>query len=215
MLSRSDVVRRIEASGLVAIVRAADEEQALRTAAACLEGGVTVLEVTFTVPRAAAAIERLSAEFAGGEVIIGAGTVLDPETARVAILAGARFMVSPYLNPEVVRLANRYDIACLPGAQTVGEVIACMEAGAELVKAFPGEVLGPAFVKAVRGPLPYAKLVPTGGVALDNVGQWVKAGAAALGVGGNLTAGARTADYAKVTAVARQFVEAVEAARAS
>ena len=207
------MVCRIEECGLVAIVRASSEDQALRTAAACLDGGVTVLEVTFTVPRAASAIERLAHEYSGGEVVIGAGTVLDPETARIAILSGAQFLVSPYLSPDVMKLANRYDVACLPGAQTVGEVAACMECGAHLVKVFPGEVLGPAFVKAVRGPLPYAKLVPTGGVALDNVAQWIQAGAVALGVGGSLTAGARSGDYAAVTSIAREFVDRVKTAR--
>jgi 2-dehydro-3-deoxyphosphogluconate aldolase/(4S)-4-hydroxy-2-oxoglutarate aldolase len=159
-------------------------------------------------------IERLAETYADGGMRIGAGTVLDPETARTAILAGADFVVAPCLNPEVVRLCKRYDVLAMPGAMTVREIVECLEAGADLIKVFPGEVLGPRFIKAVRGPLPQARLVPTGGVALDNVGEWIRAGCVAVGVGGNLTAGARTGDYASVSAMARQLVERIHAARA-
>jgi 2-dehydro-3-deoxyphosphogluconate aldolase/(4S)-4-hydroxy-2-oxoglutarate aldolase len=170
------------------------------------------LEITFTVPGASGAIEHL-AKTKSGQILLGAGTVLDPETARIAILAGAQFVVSPALNPETARLCNRYQVPYMPGAGTIREVVEAMECGADIVKIFPGEVLGPAFVKAVRGPLPQASLMPTGGVSLENVADWIKAGAVAVGVGGNLTAGAKTGDFASITQLARRFVEKIKEAR--
>lgn len=214
-MANTRVIEKMTESGLVAVVRADGEEQAVKIAAACARGGCTALEITYTVPGATKVIERLAAEFGkSGEILIGAGTVLDPETARAAILAGAQFVVSPCLNVEVVRLCNRYDIPCTPGVMTIKEVVEALDAGAPLLKAFPGEVLGPNFIKAVRGPIPHAKLIPTGGVALDNVDKWIKAGCVAVGVGGNLTAGAKTGDYDAVTETARLFVEKIAEARA-
>ncbi len=207
-----EVLRRIMASGLVAVIRAESPEQAAHIADACALGGVAALEITFTVPGAAGVIEHL-AKKCSHDILLGAGTVLDPETARIAILAGAQFIVSPALNPETARLCNRYQIPYMPGAATIREVIEAMECGAEIVKVFPGEILGPAFVKAVKGPLPQAHLMPTGGVSLENVAQWIKAGSVALGVGGNLTAGAKSGDYASITKLARQFVEKIKEAR--
>jgi 2-dehydro-3-deoxyphosphogluconate aldolase/(4S)-4-hydroxy-2-oxoglutarate aldolase len=159
-------------------------------------------------------IAELAKVYAKGEVIIGAGTVLDPETARAAILAGAQYIVSPCLNEDVVKLCLRYQVACMPGAMTIREVVACMEAGADIVKVFPGELFGPKFIKAVKGPIPQAKMMPTGGVALDNVAEWVKAGCVAVGVGGSLTAGAKTGDYASVARIGAEFVAKVKQARA-
>jgi 2-dehydro-3-deoxyphosphogluconate aldolase/(4S)-4-hydroxy-2-oxoglutarate aldolase len=165
------------------------------------------------VPGAAGVIEHL-AKRRSAEILLGAGTVLDPETARIAILAGGQFVVSPALNPETARLCNRYQVPYMPGASTIREVIEAMECGADIVKVFPGEILGPAFVKAVKGPLPQAQLMPTGGVSLENVAQWIHAGSVAIGVGGNLTAGAKTGDFASITHIARQFVEKIQEARA-
>lgn len=213
-MDKAAVVGRIETAGLIAVVRAETDQAAFQIADACRQGGAAAVEITFTVPGAARVIESLASAFREGEILIGAGTVLDPETARAAILAGATFVVSPILSRDVVRLCNRYGVACMPGAMTVREVVEALECGADLVKAFPGEVLGPAFIKAVRGPLPQARLVPTGGVALDNVADWIKAGSIAVGVGGSLTAGARTGDFDAVTSMTRRFVEAIAAARA-
>jgi 2-dehydro-3-deoxyphosphogluconate aldolase / (4S)-4-hydroxy-2-oxoglutarate aldolase len=145
---------------------------------------------------------------------LGAGTVLDPETARIAILEGATYVVSPSLNLDTVRLCHRYRVACMPGVMTVTEVVAALESGAEIIKVFPGELAGPGFLKSVRGPLPQACLMPTGGVSVDNVAEWIAAGAVAVGAGSQLTAGAKTGDYEKITRTARQFVDAVKAARA-
>ena len=212
-IAKIEVLSKIMASGLVAVIRADNPEQAAHIADACALGGVAALEITFTVPGAAGVIEHL-AKKCSHDILLGAGTVLDPETARIAILAGAQFVVSPALNPETARLCNRYQIPYMPGAATICEVIEAMECGAEIVKVFPGEILGPPFVKAVKGPLPQAHLMPTGGVSLENVGQWINAGSVAIGVGGNLTAGAKTGDYASITKLARQFVEKIKEARA-
>lgn len=211
--AKIEVLHKIVTSGLVAVIRAENPDQAARIADACSLGGIAALEITFTVPGAAGVIEHL-AKKCSKEILLGAGTVLDPETARLAILAGAHFVVSPALNPETARLCNRYQVPYMPGAATIGEVIAGMEYGADIVKVFPGETLGPAFVKAVRGPLPQAQLMPTGGVTVENVAQWIHAGSVAIGVGGNLTAGAKTGDFASITHMAQQFVEKIKEARA-
>lgn len=140
-------------------------------------------------------------------------TVMDPETARMAILSGAQYVVSPYFNGDTVRLCNRYRVACMPGAMSIAEVVAGMEAGADIIKVFPGELFGPKILKSIHGPIPQAELMPTGGVSLDNVAEWIAAGAVAVGAGGSLTAGAKTGDYGKITETARQFVEKIRAAR--
>jgi 2-dehydro-3-deoxyphosphogluconate aldolase/(4S)-4-hydroxy-2-oxoglutarate aldolase len=212
--TKHKVVSRIIESGLVAVVRAESTEQAARIAAACAEGGAAAVEITFTVPGAANVISDLAKQFGNNEILIGAGTVLDSETARIAILSGAQFVVSPAVDSEAARLCNRYQIAYMPGAATTREVIEGMECGADIVKVFPGETLGPSFVKAVRGPLPQALLMPTGGVDVHNVSDWIKAGCVAVGVGGYLTAGAKTGDFKSITSLARQFIEKVRSARA-
>lgn len=211
-IAKIEVLGKITESGLVAVIRAENGEQAARIAEACAAGGVAALEITYTVPGATKVIEHLAKEFAG-KILVGAGTVLDPETARIAILAGAQFVVSPALNAETARLCNRYQVPYMPGAGTIGEVVAAMESGADIVKVFPGEILGPAFVKAVKGPLPQASLMPTGGVTLENAGEWIRAGAVAVGVGGTLTAAAKHGDFTAITKVARHFVEAIREAR--
>jgi 2-dehydro-3-deoxyphosphogluconate aldolase / (4S)-4-hydroxy-2-oxoglutarate aldolase len=211
-MTKIDVLGKIIATGLVAVIRAEDPDQATRIAEACGLGNVAALEITFTVPGATAVIEHL-AKKSYGQILLGAGTVLDSETARIAILAGAQFIVSPALNPETARLCNRYQVPYMPGAATIREVIEAMECGADIVKIFPGEILGPAFVKAAKAPLPQANLMPTGGVTLENVADWIKAGSSAVGVGGNLTAGAKSGDFASITRLAQQFVERIKQAR--
>ena len=197
----------------MAVVRAESAEQAKKIADACLQGGVVAIELTFTVPGAAEVIREVAIACPSDDIIIGAGTVLDPETARIAILAGAQYVVSPHLNVDTVKLCNRYQVPCMPGAGTTREIIEAMEAGADIIKVFPGDTLGPSFVKAVRGPLPQASLMPTGGVSLDNVGDWIKAGSVAVGVGGDLTAGAKKGDYVSITARAKEFMMKIREAR--
>jgi 2-dehydro-3-deoxyphosphogluconate aldolase/(4S)-4-hydroxy-2-oxoglutarate aldolase len=206
-----DTLQKIVGPGLVAVIRASSAEQAARIAHACVDGGIQALEVTFTVPNAAAAIAELMKRYPPTQVAIGAGTVLDPETARTAILAGAQFVVSPSSDAATARLCRRYQVAYLPGAGTAGEIIRALEDGADIVKVFPGEVLGPAFVKAVRGPLPHAPLMPTGGVSVETAEQWIRAGCVALGVGGELTKG--DADNNTISSRARQLLAAIRKAR--
>lgn len=207
------VMQRIIDCGIVAVVRAENPEQALKIAESVKAGGVEAIEITLTVPGALEVIRELAATYRQGEVIIGAGTVLDATTARLAILAGAEFLVSPSLDVEMVKTCNRYQKVCMAGAMSVREVVEVMEAGSDFVKLFPGSAFGPEMVKAIKGPLPYAPIVPTGGVGLANVAQWIKAGCEAVGVGGELTKGAKTGDYGLVEETARQFVAAIKAAR--
>jgi len=204
---------RIVDSGLVAVVRAESPEQASRIADACAQAGVAAIEITFTVPDPASVIAELTRRYPKGEMLIGAGTVLDPETAAAAVAAGAQFVVAPCLNLEVARFCNRRQIPYMPGAGTVKEIVEAMECGAEIIKVFPGETLGPQFVKAVRGPLPHALLMPTGGVTLENVQDWLRAGCVAVGVGSSLCAGAKSSDYQAITDLARQFIAKIRDAR--
>jgi 2-dehydro-3-deoxyphosphogluconate aldolase/(4S)-4-hydroxy-2-oxoglutarate aldolase len=208
-----EALSKIAEAGLVAVVRAVSADSAARIAEACLEGGVSALEITFTVPGAHEVIAALTKRFAQTQVLIGAGSVLDAETARIGILEGARFVVSPSLHNGCAELCHRYQVPYMPGAATPGEVVRALEAGADIVKVFPGETLGPAFVKAVLAPLPHAPLMPTGGVSLQNAADWIRAGSVALGVGGSLTAGAAAGDYAAITNVARQFLARIKEAR--
>ena len=212
-LAKLHVLSTITGSGLVAIVRTDDSNQASRIVDACAEGGAAAIEITFTVPGATAVIEDLAKRYQAKQISLGAGTVLDPETARIAILAGAQFVVSPSLNVDTARLCNRYQIPYLPGASTIREIVEAMESGADIIKIFPGETLGPAFVKAAKAPLPQASLMPTGGVSIDNAAEWIKAGSVALGVGGNLTAGAKTGDFKSIADLARRFISAIAEAR--
>src|SRR5215470_10855869 len=208
-----ETLSNITKTGLVAVVRAASAEDAERIARACMEGGVAAIEITFTVPGALEVISGLSKRFPKERLLIGAGTVLDEETARIAILAGAQFIVSPSLSAQTAQLCRRYQVPYMPGAGTAAEVLRALEEGADIVKVFPGEILGPLFVKAILGPLPHAPLMPTGGVALDNAADWIRAGCVALGAGSNLTEGAKTGDYGRITETARQFLAKINEAR--
>lgn len=214
-MNKFETMEKLLESGIVAIVRTETAEKAKKTVDAIVAGGIKTIEVTMSVPGALDIIKEMSAECKKDGVILGAGSVLDPETARAAILAGAEFIVSPNLNKEVVRLCNRYQIPSMPGVMSVNEAIEAMELGADIIKVFPAELFGPKVVKAFRAPLPQAPLMPTGGVSLDNVEEWFKAGAVALGVGGSLSKGAKTDDYELVTNTAKAFVEKIKAARAS
>lgn len=212
-MKKEQVLSKIKEAGIVAVVRAESSDQAKRIADACIEGGVAAIELTFTVPRAHRVIEELAATYTKGEIILGAGTVLDPETARIAILSGAEYVVSPCLNPDMVRLCNRYRIACMPGIMTIRDAVEALELGVDILKLFPGEAFGPKMIKAIAGPLPQASVMPTGGVDVNNVGEWIKAGAVAVGAGGALTAGAKKGDYESITKLGREFVNNIKAAR--
>jgi len=212
-MEKLKVMQRIMDCGIVAVVRADSPDQALKISEAVKAGGVEAIEITMTVPGAMDVIKELKKAYPKGEILIGAGTVLDPETARAAMLAGAEFFVSPYFNPDMVKLCSRYQKVTMPGAMSIKEVVEVMESGADFVKLFPGSAFGPSMVKAIMGPLPYAPIIPTGGVSLENVGEWIKAGCVAVGVGGELTKGAKKGNFAEVEETARKFVEAIKAAR--
>ena len=212
-MKKQEVLERLKACGVVAVVRGDNEDQAMKIIESCIQAGIVGIEITFTVPGALRLIEKVSKQYKPEEVLTGAGTVLDPETARAAILAGANYVVSPCLNVETVKLCNRYQIACMPGAMTIKEVVECMEAGADIVKIFPGNLFGPTIIKSILGPLPYAQLMPTGGVNAGNAAEWIKAGAVAVGAGSDLTAGAKKGDYESIVKIGKEMIAAVAQAR--
>lgn len=212
-MEKEQVLKKITDAGLVAVVRADGAKEAIRISDACLEGGCPSIELTFTVPGAHKVIEELARKYQNGEMLLGAGTVLDAETARIAILSGANYIVSPGFNLETAKLCNRYRIPYLPGCMTITEVLTAMEAGADIVKIFPADLFGPKIIKDIKGPLPHAKMMPTGGVDVSNVHEWIKAGAVAVGAGSSLIAGARTGDYQKITDTAKEFIKKIQEAR--
>lgn len=207
------ILQKLADTGLVAVVRASDAEEAMKISDACLLGGCLSIELTFTVPGAHKVIETLAAKYQNGEMLLGAGTVLDSETARIAILSGANYIVSPAFDLETAKLCNRYRVPYMPGCMTVTEVIKAMEAGADVIKIFPADLFGPKIIKDIKGPLPQAKLMPTGGVEVSNVHQWIEAGAFAVGAGSSLTKGAKTGDFALITETAKQLIEKIKEAR--
>jgi 2-dehydro-3-deoxyphosphogluconate aldolase/(4S)-4-hydroxy-2-oxoglutarate aldolase len=203
--------------GLVPIVRAPSPEDALRAAEAIIAGNIGLAEITMTVPNALRVMEKVVEEF-GDQVLLGAGTILDPESCRAALLAGAEFIVTPALNLQVIEVARRYSKPCIPGALTPTEIVAAWQAGADMVKVFPcGPVGGPKYIKALKGPFPQIEFVPTGGVNLATTPEFIKAGAAAVAVGGELVdlKALRAGKLEVISANARKYVEAVRAARAS
>lgn len=211
--ARRAVVDAIISRGAVAVVRLASAERARDVVRALADGGVTAIEVTLTTPGALTLIELLGREHGG--LLIGAGSVLTADAARQAIEAGAKYVVSPAFDADVLATAHTYDCAALPGAYTPTEMLRAYQAGADLVKVFPADTLGPSYFKAVLAPMPFLELMPTGGVTPENVGTWLKAGAVAVGLGGSLVDNAAVAarDWATLTAKARTVADAVRAAR--
>jgi 2-dehydro-3-deoxyphosphogluconate aldolase/(4S)-4-hydroxy-2-oxoglutarate aldolase len=211
---RQDVIGIIEAVGVVAVIRLQDPTRLRAVIDALGSGGVRALEVTMTVPRAIQLIEEIAPTLPD-DFALGAGTILDPATARAAITAGARFIVGPVFNPAVIELCHQCDIAVMPGCFSPTEILTAWNAGADIVKVFPATALGPAYFRDLRGPLPQLKLMPTGGVTLENAGDWIAAGAAAIGAGTALVdrKAVNAGDYAAIADLARQFVDAVRAAR--
>lgn len=211
-MPRQSDLKRVLDGGLVAIIRAPSSEQLVGVARALFEGGIDVIEVTFTVPRALEIIAAVRQEL-GDKILLGAGTVLDPETARAAMLAGAEFIVTPTVNSEVIRLCNRYDKVVMPGAFTPTEILTAWETGADVVKVFPSDVLGPGYLKAVRGPLPQLRLMPTGGVNLKTLRDFMAAGACAVGLGSSLVEkeAVEQGDMNRIRSLASQYVELMRA----
>ncbi len=202
------IVDKILESGIVAVIRADSPERAVEICRACKDGGIVAIEVTFSVPHAVDVIHELDKEL-GKEILLGAGTVLDPYTAKIAIEAGAKYIVAPNLSEETALLCNKHRVPYIPGVLTPTEIVKALELGVPLMKLFPASAVGPSYIKAIHAPLPQAKLMPTGGVELDNVKEWIKAGAAAVGVGGGLTKGNRE----QIVETARKFVQLITEAR--
>jgi 2-dehydro-3-deoxyphosphogluconate aldolase/(4S)-4-hydroxy-2-oxoglutarate aldolase len=213
-MSKESQLRHVLDCGIVAVVRSPDSHQLVEVARALADGGVTVVEITMTVPNALDVVRQVR-QALGDRLLLGAGTILDPETARAALLAGAEYLVSPTLNLDVIRLCQRYDKLVMPGAFTPTEILTAWEAGADIVKVFPAEVVGPPFFKALRGPLPQIRLMPTGGVDLTTAAEFLKAGACCLGVGSQLVEPKAVAerDFDRIRELARQYVAIVAAFR--
>jgi len=214
-LTKAEVIQQIRDTGVIPVVRASSTDEAMRAIDAIREGGISVLEITMTVPGAIKVIEQVSKRY-GKDVLVGAGTVLDPEIAEACISSGAQFVVSPALNLETIACCRRLDVAVMPGALTPTEVVQAWNAGADFVKVFPaGAVGGASYLKALKAPLPQIELVPTGGVSLKTAGDFIRAGAAALGVGADLVdlKAIREGQSDVITERAKQFSQIVREAR--
>ncbi|GAB2673395.1 bifunctional 2-keto-4-hydroxyglutarate aldolase/2-keto-3-deoxy-6-phosphogluconate aldolase [Paenibacillus thermoaerophilus] len=221
-MKKLKLIQQICEDGVVAVLRGRSADEVVEMAEQSIAGGIKVIEVTMTTPGALGAIERLAAKYSSDAkgkddsryAVIGAGTVLDPETARAAILSGSEFVVGPSFNPDTVKLCNRYRIPVMPGVMTVQEIQSALDLGVDICKLFPGNLFSPGMIKAIKGPLPQANLMPTGGVSLDNLAQWIKAGAVAVGIGSDLTNDAvKTGDFSLIAKRAAQYMEVYRSAR--
>lgn len=214
MLTKFEVLETIVRTGALLIARLDSADEAYRVAEAAIEGGIRAVEVPLTVPGALGVIGRLADKYADQGIVVGAGTVLDAEAAHAAVSAGARLLVSPQLNPNMIRAANRHQAVTASGAFTPTEVLNTLEAGADIVKLFPAEFGGPAYAKTILAPLPQAPIMPSGGVSPENVGAWFAAGVTAVGVGSFVTKAAQNdGDYGLVARAARTFLDAIDNAR--
>ncbi len=215
-MAKESQLKQVLDSGIVAIVRSQDSAQLVEVVRALADGGVRTIEITMTVPGALDVLRQVRAAL-GDQVLLGAGTILDTETARMAILAGAEYLVSPTLNLDVIRMCQRYDKLIMPGAFTPTEILAAWEAGADIVKVFPAEVVGPAYFKALRGPLPQIRVMPTGGVDLTTALDFLKAGACCLGIGSQLVEPKAIAErnFDRIRDLARQYADIVRKFKAA
>jgi 2-dehydro-3-deoxyphosphogluconate aldolase/(4S)-4-hydroxy-2-oxoglutarate aldolase len=215
-VTKPEIIARLLAPGIVAIIRADSSDQLLDVAQALLDGGVTAMEVTMTTPNALEVISEVSAKF-GDDILMGVGSVLDPETCRSAILAGAEFVVTPVTKPEVIRMSNRYGKPIASGAFTPTEALLAHESGADFIKIFPADQAGPAYIKNLLAPLPMLQIIPTGGVTPETAADFLRAGCVALGAGSSLVSkeALKNKDWSGITATAQRFVEAVWKARAA
>jgi 2-dehydro-3-deoxyphosphogluconate aldolase/(4S)-4-hydroxy-2-oxoglutarate aldolase len=211
-MTKPEILQRLLDPGIIAIIRADSSEQLMDAAAALVAGGVTTMEVTMTTPNALRVVAEVTARF-GSKILMGVGSVIDPETVRAAVAAGAEFIVTPVTKPDVIAAANQLDKAIASGAFTPTECLLAHESGADFVKVFPAEFNGPAYIKALLAPLPMLRLVPTGGVTVENVGAFFAAGSVALGVGSALVSKAvlQNQDWAELTQRAADFVKAARA----
>ena len=207
VLKKGNILSALEKNGIIAVLRTNTVERAIAITDALIEGGIKNIELTFTVPNADIAIRKITEKYKDRrDILIGAGTVLDSTTAQIAHLSGAEFIVSPTFDKGTALLCNLYQIPYIPGCMTVNEMKEAMQAGAEIIKLFPSNIVGPAFVKNVKAPLPQLEIMPSGGINLDNMGDWIKAGCRMIGVGGSLLKPAENNDFTGVTKMAKAFV---------
>lgn len=207
-MKKMERLTRIEHAGVVAVVREDSQKRAIEAARAVIKGGIKGIEVTFSVPQADQVIAQLKEEYQNdSSVVIGAGTVLDTVTARLAILAGAEFIVSPCFDQATAEMCNFYQVPYMPGCMTITEMQQAMKSGADIVKLFPANNFTPQMIKAAKAPLPHVNIMPTGGVNLENIAAWKQAGAIVVGVGGNLFKGVKDENYELVSQTAKQYIE--------
>ena len=207
-MKKMNILKSLVDCGVVAVVRGKTKEVGVDIAKACVKGNVKGLEITFTNKYAADIIKECRED-----IVIGAGTVLDAETARIAILAGAKYIVSPSFNKETAILCNRYKVPYIPGVMTINEIVSSHEVGVDIVKIFPGSVYGPSYIKAIKGPLPYASMMVTGGVNINNIGEWFKSGVDLVGIGGELNTLGEAGKFKEITEVCNDYIEKLNAVR--
>ncbi|MFJ5758618.1 bifunctional 4-hydroxy-2-oxoglutarate aldolase/2-dehydro-3-deoxy-phosphogluconate aldolase [Neobacillus sp. NPDC093182] len=207
-MKKANILLKLEKSGVIAVLRSDTKEESLKTIDALVKGGITGLEVTFTTPQADEVIRETVSKYKDNStIVVGAGTVLDSMTARIAIMAGAEFVVSPMFDLEIAEICNLYQVPFLPGCMTITEMKTALRSGVDIIKLFPASTYEPSFVDAVKAPLPQVNIMPTGGVNLDNMEYWLNKGCVAVGVGGNLLAPAKTGDYDQITKLAKQYID--------
>lgn len=211
MTQKTRILTQLKANFIFAVVRGKTETEGVKISENCIAGGIKNIEVTYTTPNASQVIRQLADQYKDDEtVMVGAGTVMDMATANAAILAGASFIVSPHFDERIAKVCHRYATPYLPGCGSVTEIVKAMETGVDVVKLFPGGLLGASFIKDVHGPLPFAAMMPSGGVSIDNLTDWIEAGAWAVGVGSALTKGLATEGYESVEATAAAFANKVQ-----
>lgn len=213
-MTKSDTMIQLKKQGVVAVIRGDTKLEGIEISKACIEGGLTAIEVAYTNQQASAIIQTLCEQYQDRpDVLIGAGTVLDDVTARMAMIAGAQYVVSPSFNQECAKMCNRYGIPYIPGCMTMKEIVEAMESGSEMIKLFPGSAFGPGYVSAIKSPLPQTSIMVTGGVNLHNVEDWIRAGVDAIGVGGELNKLGAMGEFAKIKEIAQAYVQAVNKGR--
>lgn len=213
-MKKSDIIMELKKQGVVAVIRGNSFKEGVNISKSCIEGGLKAIEMAYTNANASEIIKELNEMYKSDpEVCIGAGTVLDAPTARMAILAGAKYIVSPSFDHDTAILCNRYGVPYIPGCMTIKEIVTAMEAGSEIIKLFPGSAFGPSYVGAIKSPLPQVSIMVTGGVKLNNIDQWFQSGVDAIGVGGELNHLGAKGEFEEVQRIASEYVRKTKEAR--
>lgn len=205
MNKKYEILQKLIESKVVAVIRGENAEEAIQLSKAAVEGGIQAIEITYTIPNAGDVFRALEKS----KALLGAGSVLDPETARNALLVGAQFIVSPHFNKEIASLCNRYSVPYLPGCMTVESMIEALEAGCDVLKLFPASNFEPSFIRSVNGPLPHVQIMPTGGIHLGNIKEWIQAGAVAVGIGSDLNKAYRNGGYEAVVTLSQTYMHKI------